>query len=134
MWSRRSRHFRVVWSRNVFSPSSPVSGNSNIAEPENVSPAVVAGAGHLSVLAATGLGVSVTVLRRAPVVGAVIAWALTACYTGMQHRLEKAKNVKDQSQVGLYGARAQKWLCGLGAIVSAGASIAVALGVGNAAE
>ena len=40
---------------------------------------------------------------------------------------KKAKNVKDQSQVGLYGARGQKWLCGLGAVVSAGASIAVAL-------
>lgn len=109
--------------------ASLVNLNGNIASPENVSPAVVAGAGHVSVLVATGLGVSVTLLRQAPVFGAVISWALTACYTGLESRCEKAKDVKDRTQVGLYGARVQKWLCAAGAIVSAGVSIAVALGL-----
>lgn len=59
--------------------------------------------------------------------GGVIAWALTACYTGMENRLQKAKDIEDWSQVGLCGARVQKWLCALGAVVSAGVSIAVAL-------
>eukprot|EP00977_Amphora_coffeiformis_P025360 scaffold19336_cov199-Amphora_coffeaeformis.AAC.5 len=103
--------------------------NGNIAAPENISPSVVAGAGHVSVLVAAGLGISVTLLRQAPVVGAVIAWALTACYTGLESRLEKAKDVKDKTQVGIYGARLQKWLCGTGAILSAGVSIVVALGL-----
>lgn len=111
--------------------ASIVNLNGNIAEPHNVSAAVVAGAGHLSVLAATGLGVSLTLLRRAPMVGAVISWALAACCTSMKNRLEKAQNVKDQSQVGLRGAHLQKWLCGIGSILSASAAIAVALGVGG---
>ena len=109
--------------------ASLVNLNGNIAAPENVSPAVVAGAGHVSVLVATGLGISVTILRQAPVVGAVIAWALTACYTGLESRLERAKDIKDREQVGLYGAHLQRWLCGAGAVLSAGVSIVVALGL-----
>lgn len=101
--------------------------NGNIAAPANVSPAVVAGAGHISAIAAAGLGILVTFLRQAPVVGATIAWALTACYTGMEKRLGQASNVKDRAQVGIFGARVQKWLCGIGAVLSACTSVAVAL-------
>ena len=74
-------------------------------------------------------GISVTLVRKAPLVGAVIAWALTACYTGLESRLEKIKHIKDQAQVGVYGARLQKWLFGAGAILSAGVSLFVALGL-----
>ena len=103
-----------------------VNWNGSLAAPEKVSPALLAGAGHLSAVVATALGVSVTILRRAPVVGGVVAWALAACTTGMQQRLEKAVGVKDPQQAGIYGARVQKWLCGIGAAISLGTSLVVA--------
>jgi hypothetical protein len=111
--------------------------NGNLATPADVSPQLLAGVGHLSVVVATGLGVSLSLLRRAPVVGAVIAWALTACATGLGDRLEAAaatttKNAKDQSPTaGLYGARFQKWLCASGAVLSAVASVVAALPMRN---
>jgi len=82
----------------------------------------VAWLGHASAVAATAVGVVVTVVRQAPVYGGVIAWALTACSTGMQARLldEKetaaAKRKKDgddgnRIRPGIYGARTQMWLC-----------------------
>lgn len=66
---------------------------------------VVAAAGYASPLVAASLGVYVTLQRKAPVFGSVIAWALTACATsGRQQQAED---------------RVQKWLCAGGAIATA---------------
>ena len=81
-------------------------------------------AGHLSVVGATVLGVGVTWTRTAPLYGATIAWALTACATELSARLKLP--VKDPQQLGLYGARLQRVLCGLGAVLTAGTSVWVA--------
>jgi hypothetical protein len=109
--------------------------NGSFAAPINVSPVWLACVGHVSAIAATAVGIGVTVVRRAPVVGIVVAWALTACSTGMQERLTKANVLvgKDDRKhgfpqmAGLYGARVQKWLCIVGAGLSAGTAIAIAL-------
>lgn len=94
-------------------------------------PKVLAWTGHVSAVAATVVGAAVSLTRQAPVFGGVIAWALTACSTGMQRRLEQAVSLKNQrwtkkKEVVTYGVRAQKWLCAVGAVISAGASLAAA--------
>jgi len=113
--------------------ASLVNWNGNIAMPKNASPVVVAYTGHVSALLATGLGATLTLIRRAPVFGGVIAWALAACSTGMHERLqglgkdEDGSDSLDKPVVGVYGARLQKWLCGIGAAISAAASVYVIL-------
>jgi hypothetical protein len=110
--------------------------NGNLATPANVSPRLLAAAGHLSAVVATGLGVFLSLSRRAPVVGAVISWALTACATGLGDRLEAAARTPNKASqrsptAGLYGARVQKWLCVTGAVLSAAASVVTALPLRN---
>lgn len=55
---------------------------------KNKKSSVLAWVGHGSVWLATSLGVWITVQRRAPVYGGVIAWALTAVADGMRERIE----------------------------------------------
>jgi hypothetical protein len=102
--------------------------------PKNVSASTVAVVGHVSVVAATILGVTVTLTRTAPVVGSVIAWALMACASGMTKRLAETKK-EDANRVGVYGAALQKTLCQVGAAMSSAASVvavAVLMGaIGN---
>jgi len=109
-----------------------VNWNGSIAMGENVSPKLVAWTGHFSIALATGLGVFVSLTRQAPVFGGVIAWALTACATGMYQRLEETKDERDQKRAGIYGARVQQWLCGIGAVVSGAASVMAAISLQKA--
>lgn len=81
--------------------------------------------GHLSAILATAIGVSVTLLRSAPVYGGVIAWALTACATGLKNRIS-TENRDDSVEV-LNAAKRQRLLCTLGACLSLGSSLLVLL-------
>jgi hypothetical protein len=98
------------------------------------SPQVLAVAGWTSVVAATVVSVIVTVSRRAPLYGGVIAWALAACASGMTARLDE-RNVlirkeqakwfpnKDavtaiETRKGMLGAKIQQWLCTAGSVIS----------------
>lgn len=125
-----------------------VNWNGNIAmlfESEKV----VAGAAWTSAIAATALGVAVTVTRQAPIFGGVIAWALAACAGGMHDRtkqmdakIEKHANKwfganteeEIRNRKGFYGANEQKWLCGIGAAVSGGVAILTAFQGGGGGE
>jgi hypothetical protein len=98
------------------------------------SPQVLAVAGWTSVVAATVVSVIVTVSRRAPLYGGVIAWALAACASGMTARLdernvlirkEQAKWFPNKNAVtaietrkGMLGAKIQQWLCTAGSVIS----------------
>ena len=110
-----------------------VNWNGSLAACKGVGPQTLAIAGHLSVGAATALGVGVTLSRSAPVFGLVISWALMACTAGMNQRLQPGaessnnnyfhnRNSGDEKRAGVYGARVQKWLCLAGACLSAAAS------------
>lgn len=116
-----------------------VNWNGNLALTVD-SPQVLAGAGWASVVAATAVGVAVTLSRSAPVYGAVIAWALAACASGMNVRLEErerlVQNAKSewfqkkkafayeiQKRKGFYGAAVQKWLCTSGAVICGAVSV-----------
>ena len=84
--------------------------------------------GHLSVVAATAIGVTVTLTRQAPVYGGVICWALSAVASGLKKRIEnvssKEKEGNDAMVVGVYGVKRQRILSQLGALVCAGAVVA----------
>ena len=88
-------------------------------------PKIIAWTGHLSAIGATALGIFITLTRTAPVYGGVIAWALLACSGGMEERLVATVNEKPMAP-GVYGARAQKWLCMIGAAACSCASIVAA--------
>lgn len=85
----------------------------------------VAWLGHVSVVAATALGVFITWDRKAPVYGGVIAWALTAVADGLTKRISRKENESSSKEVGLLGAKLQLRLSQTGAILSAGTSVAV---------
>lgn len=104
--------------------------NGGIAMQLNISAKKVALVGHTSALAATVLGIFVTLTRTAPVFGGVIAWALTACASGMSTRMALTKE-EDSNRVGIYGAAFQKSLCTVGAVMNGAASaVAVAMLIG----
>lgn len=115
--------------------ASLVNWNGSLASDKRVGAKMLAAVGHVSVVLATVLGVGVTLTRKAPVFGLVIAWALSACASGMTKRLDPSTtsntnnfgyfnnpNSDDENQAGIYGARTQKWLCMAGACLSAAAS------------
>ncbi|KAL7576309.1 hypothetical protein ACA910_018129 [Epithemia clementina (nom. ined.)] len=84
--------------------------------------------GHASAVLATGLGATISIVREAPVFGAVIAWALSACATEMQKRiLEKQSSSIPATKGKVIAEKVQKWLCVAGAIMSMTASAYVAL-------
>jgi hypothetical protein len=95
--------------------------NGNVASLTD-DPKIIAWTGHLSAVGATALGVFITLTRSAPVYGGVIAWALLACSAGMDQRVKETTK-ESPMKAGVYGARAQKWLCAAGAAISVGASI-----------
>ncbi|KAL7577728.1 hypothetical protein ACA910_010492 [Epithemia clementina (nom. ined.)] len=117
--------------------ASLVNWNGNVAYVSSAStPRLVAVAGHTSALLAAGLGVGLTLVRRAPVFGCVVAWALTAVSTEMterfqlsssQHQPSPGRRRNSPSTFGLVGARVQKWICRFGAACSFAASIYVVL-------
>jgi len=83
---------------------------------------IITATGHLSAVAATALGIAVTVTRAAPVYGCVIAWALAACGDGMARRLnddKKKKMTESTKKATLW----QKRLCFTGAVASLGSAV-----------
>jgi hypothetical protein len=85
-------------------------------------PLATAGVGYISAIGATVLGIYLTRTRSAPTVGAVLAWALAACATGMTERLQSTKR-EEKNRAGVYGARTQRLLCGIGSALLAANSI-----------
>lgn len=71
--------------------------------------------GYASAAIATGVGIAVSVQRQAPVYGAVIAWALTACADTMRQRRHDLPTTN--------GPRMQMWLCRVGACGAGLASV-----------
>ena len=106
-----------------------VNWNGALIIQDYTTPRIATWVGHFSVIAATGLGVALTVARSAPVFGGVISWALTALGTGMTKRIEDTKTVTDRDTLGVYGIEVQQRLCFLGALATAATSAAVALAV-----
>lgn len=114
-----------------------VDWNGSIASTEWIGAKGLALAGHTSIVIATAAGVGITLSRGAPVFGLVIAWALSACAAGMKQRLKpdatnndnyfsmnknnsnKNKKEDDGKEAGVYGAKVQRWLCLVGAVLSA---------------
>lgn len=95
--------------------------NGSVAVMKNLSSKFVAVVGHLSVVAATALGVFITTSRDAPVYGGVISWALFAVADGMKKRLEASQ--KDENVKDVTGVQLQLQLSKIGAYISAAASI-----------
>lgn len=105
--------------------ASLVNLNGMYALDDDVSAKSVAWMGHVSVVAATILGVTTTVLRRAPIYGSVIAWALSAVASGLGQRIEETRK-EDPKTVGVYGAQLQQTLSLAGAALCAATSGKVA--------
>jgi len=85
--------------------------------------------GHVSAVLATALGMILTVQRRAPLYGAVIAWALKACGDTLKRQqkeeLEQASSLDSTMPKPYTGIRVQRWLCRIGTWCSAAASAVV---------
>jgi hypothetical protein len=77
--------------------------------------------GHASALAATAIGVGVTMLRASPVYGLTLAWALAACGTGMEQRIQTTEGSLQK------GAKVQRVLCLAGATACLASAIVAAL-------
>jgi hypothetical protein len=90
---------------------------------DSVSASSVALLGQLSLIGATATGLWITTDRSAPVYGGVIAWALAAVASGLAIRLEET-SLEDPKRVGIFGAKIQRFLSVLGALVTAGVSFA----------
>lgn len=118
-----------------------VNWNGNLAVLSD-NPKVVAVAGWVSAIAATGVGVWVALSRSAPVYAGVISWALAACADGMKQRLaerdrlvqkERARwFLKDNvdaifNRKGMYGSQVQKWLCTAGSAISSAVAVFVTI-------
>jgi len=104
----------------------------------------VAAVGVGSTLLAVAVSVVVTVSRRAPVFGGVLAWALAGCASGMQQRLRQREDAvravqqqpwyklprvpatviqQTRQRPGFYGAAVQKWCCTIGAVISGAVAV-----------
>jgi hypothetical protein len=81
--------------------------------------------GRPFIVFATAGGVSIMLYRGAPVFGLVIAWALSACASGIKQRLEpetthnsnyfSIHHMNDtEKAAGVYGSRVQRVLCSVG--------------------
>ena len=103
-----------------------VNWNGMFALSENVSSRSVAWLGHISVVGATTIGVTLTLTRSAPVYAGVIAWALFAVASGLSQRIRETEK-EDRNRVGVYGAALQRTLSLAGAAVNAVAAGFVAL-------
>jgi hypothetical protein len=122
-----------------------VNVNGNVAASRDATPRRVAAVGHASSLAASALGLYLTVSRRAPVLGLVVAWALAGCAATARERVLLSQSQSsgaaaagkgpsskpskaEVAAVGTYGASEQLYLCGLGAVANIAASLFVVLG------
>ena len=106
-----------------------VNFNGAIASNPNISSKSVAIAGHVSVVLATALGVSISIIRSAPVYGSVIAWALLAVEDGMNTRMKlmmKEKNKGVNSDL-MKQIKTQKLLSKIGAYMCIGTTGALSM-------
>lgn len=106
--------------------ASIVNVNGMFAMDETVSSKSVALLGHLSILAATAIGVGITVFRQAPVYGGVVCWALSAVASGLKRRIHETEK-EDPNRVGVFGAKTQRMLSRIGAVCCAVATAYVTL-------
>jgi hypothetical protein len=106
------------------SAASLVNLNGSVSMQEGQSTKVIKYVGHLSVLAASALGVYLAKERNAPVYTGVIAWALAAVADGMKKRLDSVddndkKKKKASVSVNLDGAKTQYLLSKTGSMINA---------------
>lgn len=99
--------------------------NGSIASNRNVSDTAVIATGHSSALAASALGVGLTLAQSSPVYGLTLAWALSACADGMKKRIANTEEILPQTLK--TGADVQSKLCLAGAAACAAASLYVSL-------
>lgn len=122
-----------------------VNWNGSLAMDATSSAQQVATAGIASTVLATVVGIAVTVTRQAPVYGAVLAWALAACASAMEQRIQErerqvrqvkkklwrnndtATAAKIRQRKGFYGAEVQQLMCRAGAAVTGAVACGVAL-------
>lgn len=98
--------------------------NGTVATSPNRSDRVVTAVGHGSALAATALGVGITLTQSSPVYGLSLAWALAACADGMNKRILSQQRSNDSSTLKT-AARVQQKLCWAGAAACAAASVSL---------
>lgn len=93
--------------------------NGSIAMDTTNSDSTVIAVGHASAIAATALGIGVTLQAAAPVYGLTVAWALAACAQG-----SKRNTVSERASDSLKkGAGIQKYLCLAGSAACLATSI-----------
>eukprot|EP00979_Chaetoceros_neogracilis_P002849 scaffold470_cov276-Chaetoceros_neogracile.AAC.4 len=121
--------------------ASLVNLNGSVALQKGASSTIIKYVGHLSVLAATVLGIYIAKTRDAPVFAGVISWALFAVADGMKTRLAAAaaaaidgkKLKKDKDVIGLEGAKTQYILSTAGAMLN-GLAVAFVTGTMSASS
>jgi hypothetical protein len=120
--------------------ASLVNLNGSVALQKGASSTIIKYVGHLSVLAATVLGIYIAKTRDAPVFAGVISWALFAVADGMKTRLAAAaaaidgkKQKKDKDVIGLDGAKTQYILSTAGAMLN-GLAVAFVTGTMSASS
>ena len=115
----------IVMHFGWVSAATLVNLNGSLASDENASPRVLKAIGHSSALAATALGVGVTVSMSAPVYGLTLAWALAACADGMKKR-KAAISEHDEKILGA-AANVQHKLCQFGSVICGATALYTAL-------
>jgi hypothetical protein len=101
--------------------------NGAIAMHDRSSAKLLAWIAHLSVLAATALGVVVTISRKTPVYGGVICWALSAVADGMNKRISATKGDTENDRKGILGASSQRKLSYFGAVLTGLVTVATSV-------
>lgn len=91
--------------------------NGSLASDESSSPRSLIALGNSSALAATALGIGLTVSRSAPAYGLTLAWALAACADGMTKRIP-SQNVEEEETLSR-AASVQGKLCWAGSFACA---------------
>lgn len=94
--------------------------NGSLASDQSASPRALIALGNSSALAATALGVGITVSQSAPAYGLTLAWALAACADGMSRRIPSQSATEEETLA--KGAVVQKNLCWAGSMICAVAS------------
>jgi len=106
--------------------ASLVNWNGMFAMGDEVSSKAIAWIGHLSVVGASALGISITLKRSAPMYAGVIAWALAAVASGLTKRIKDTEK-EDDDRAGIYGATTQRALSRAGALANLAVSVATCL-------
>lgn len=100
-----------------MSAATLVNLNGSLASDETASPRSLVALGHSSALAATALGVGLTISASAPAYGVTLAWALAACADGMGKRVPTPCAVEEETFA--KAALVQKNLCWAGSFACA---------------